>query len=189
MAELRLDQGRWDRAIAHIEKALPLVEASGAIARMVEVQTILAAAYRSAKKWTEHRQHLEKVERLCQDAQLTGLMPRIYLERAYFHAWEGEFTRAESCIREMVPSPHNPGNRPGAGQADLAPGDVPIAGLEWTVKRPLGSIAAGINWRRCRWEFLIAKLAFRLESVVDLLAKKQRPAPPGIARETPVRFP
>jgi tetratricopeptide (TPR) repeat protein len=98
-AELFLDQGEWQTAIAHLEQALPAAEKSGVVARCIEVHRILGSAYDATGDLPQARQHLEKAEALVRETQQSRYAPWLCLDLAHLQATEGQFGAARRYLQ------------------------------------------------------------------------------------------
>jgi class 3 adenylate cyclase/tetratricopeptide (TPR) repeat protein len=101
-AELRLDQGRWETAVAHGERALVAAKESGVASRIIEARRILGSAYEAVGRQEDGRQHLEIAESLMRDTQQLRFAPAIYLGLAQLDATLGRFDEAGGYLQRAL---------------------------------------------------------------------------------------
>jgi tetratricopeptide (TPR) repeat protein len=92
--ELSLDQGEWEAAVRHGEQSVARAEQSGAVNRIIEAHSVLAAACEAAGRLDEARQHLRTAEKWALDTQMRRFAPPIYLRLAHLCATEGDSSEA-----------------------------------------------------------------------------------------------
>jgi tetratricopeptide (TPR) repeat protein len=98
-AELYLDQGDWEKAIAYSERALPVASESGVSSRILETHRVLGLAYQAVGRLSEARRHLETAESLMRETEQFRFAPRTYLALASLSAAQAKHDEAEECIR------------------------------------------------------------------------------------------
>jgi len=131
MAELSIDQGEWKTAIAHLERALPLAEQAGVVARLIDAHRILGSAYEGTGQLEDARRHLEMAETLSWDTQHLRFVPGIYLNLARLSVTQSRCDEARGCIELALAAAGPEPSEPFLGIVHRCYGDLHRCRRDW----------------------------------------------------------